>query len=295
MSVTDDLAGNGADHDDPPDELDESELEARIDLLESENERLRELYAQTRRSAYRRTALGLAGVGLVAAGGGFLFPAVRDVLFILGAIGLFGGLLTYYLTPERFVAANVAERVYDALATNEGDLVADLGLSDERVFLPDENAAILFVPQNEGGPLPASDDIDGPLVVTDETRGLALTPSGARLFEEFDRTLSGPLAESPGPLARQVTDALVEAFELVDGTDIDLDTADGRLTVAMRDSAYPDGFDTPPGSLLGVAMAVGLNQPVRVTTAPAAEADFTVTCRWEDVESVETSAPDADD
>ncbi|WP_255196481.1 hypothetical protein [Halorarius litoreus] len=292
MSV-EDLAENGADHDKPPEELDESDLEARIDLLEAENERLRELYAQTRRSAYRRTALGLAGIGVVAAGGGFLFPAVRDVLFILAAIGLFGGLLTYYLTPERFVAADVAERVYDALATNEADLTADLGLSDDRVFLPDDTTATLFVPQNAADPLPDSERIEGPLVVTEETRGLALVPSGARLFEEFDRTLSGPLADAPGPLARQVTDALVEAFELVDGTDIDLDADDGRLTVGVRGSAYPDEFDSPPASLLGVAIAVGLDRPIRVTTAPAEDVDFTVTCRWDVVDASDTSAAEA--
>lgn len=267
--------------DDSPEELDRDALEARVDLLEVENERLRERYAQTRRSSYRRTALGLAGLGLVSAIGGGLFPAFRDVLFVIAAIGLFGGLLTYYLTPERFVMASVAERVYDALATNEADLVADLGLSDDHVYLPDGTTATLFVPQDDTDPLPASDDLEGPLVVTETTRGLALTPSGGRLFEEFERTLAGPLADSPGPVARQVTDALVEAFELADRTDLELDTADGRLTVAFHGSAYPNAFDTPPASLLATAMAVGLDRPVHLTTAPADDATFTATCRWE--------------
>lgn len=287
MSVDDpDLDGHGYDDatsDGDAADLDREALEGRVELLEAENERLRALYAQTRRSAYRRTALGLAGVGVVAGVGGYLFPAVRDVLLILAAIGLFGGLLTYYLTPERFVAADVAERVYDALATNEADLAADLGLSDHHVFLPDDAAATLFIPQDDTDPLPDPDAIEGPLVVTDETRGLALDPTGARLFDELDRTLAGPLATSPGPLARQVTDALVETFELVDGTDIDLDTDDGRCTVAMRGSAYPNAFDTPPASLLGVAFAVGLETPITVETASAQDADFTVTCRWDDV------------
>lgn len=291
----DEFTVNRTGSDDPTADVDtagdDAALEERLEQLQSENERLRTLYAQTRQSAYRRTALGLAAIGGVAGLGAVLFPAERDVLLILAAIGLFGGLLTYYLTPERFVAADVAERVYDALATTEADLAADLGLSDEHVYLPTGASATLFVPQHDTDPLPDPAAIEGPLVVTDETRGLAFTPSGARLFEEFDRTLSGPLADSPGPLARQVTDALAETFELVDGTDIDLDTDAGRCTVAIRGSAYPDGFDTPAASLLAVAFAVGLDQPIRVETAPAQAADFTVTCRWatDDTEDAESN------
>jgi hypothetical protein len=267
-----------------PDTLDREALEGRVELLEAENDRLRQLYARTRRTAYRRTAAGLALVGGLAVGGGLLFPLAREVLFIIGAIGLFGGLLTYYLTPERFVAADVAERVYTELAANDADLIADLGLSEERVYLPDAEAsgsATLFIPQDADAPLPDPEDREGLIVVTDETRGLALRPSGAGLFRELERTLAGPLAESPATLADQVSDALVESFELVDGTERDLDAADGRLTLALRGCAYPNAFDTPPASLLGVAFAVGLDRPVRLETATATDADFSVTCRWE--------------
>jgi hypothetical protein len=303
MSSTDDPApavkGEREEMDRPaPDALDREALEGRVELLEAENDRLRDLYARTRRTAYRRAAAGLALVGGLAIGGGLLFPVARDVLFVLGAIGLFGGLLTYYLTPERFVAADVAERVYSALAANEADLSADLGLSDQRVYLPNAGAgesATLFVPQDADGPLPEPADCEGPLVVTDETRGLALRPSGAGLFEELERTLAGPLADRPATLADQVSDALVESFELVDGTDRELHTADGRLTLAIRGSAYPNAFDTPPASLLGVAFAIGLDRPVRIETATATDADFSVTCRWDPLdEEAKEMASDED-
>lgn len=277
---SDDTDANG-DLDADVEALDRDELEARIDILEAENERLRDRYAETRRSSYRRTAAGLAGIGATAVAGGVLFASARDVLFVLGAIGLFGGFLTYYLTPQEFIAADVAERVYDALATNETEIVADLGLSDDRVYLPDDTTATLFVPQSARDQLPSADDIEGPLVVTEQTRGLALEPSGAGLYEEFERTLSGPLADAPGEIARQVTDGLVESFELVDGTEIDLDEDDGRLTVAVDGSAYPHAFDTPPASLLGVALAVGLETPVSVETTSTDDTDMAVTCRWD--------------
>ena len=223
---------------------DRDALEARIELLEAETERLRSQYAQAKRTQYRRTALGLAGVGGVALVGGLVFPAVRDVLVIIAAIGLFGGLLSYYLTPERFVAADVAEQVYETLAENEAALTADLGLSDDRVVLPTPAAdqpATLFLPQDSTAPLPDPAAIEGPLVVTETTQGLALTPSGAGLFTESDA---------------------------------------GRVTLACADSAYPTAFDPPIASLLATALAVGLETPVAVTTRSDDETDLTVTCQW---------------
>lgn len=261
-------------------ETDDESVEARIALLEEENERLRDLYQSTRQATYRRSALALALLGGVALGGGFLFPAVRDVLFILGAIGLFGGILTYYLTPEQFVAADVAERVYDALAGNEAALVAELGLSETRLYVPADDGVTLFVPQHRDDLVPDPDAFEGPLVAMADAKGLALTPTGAPLFDEVERTLSGPLADEPAPLLTQLTDALAESLELVDGTDVDLDTDDGRATVVLRGSAYADGFDSPPASLLAVGLASGLDAIVRLETAPAEDGDFTVTCYW---------------
>lgn len=269
------------------DEPSREALEDRIETLEAENERLRRRYARSQRTSYRRTAFGLAALGLAGLAGAAAFPDLRTVLVTLGAIGLFGAVLTYYLTPERFVTADVAERVYDSLARNEADLVADLGLSDARVYVPYEDASRLFVPARDDAPLPDADALDAPLVVTDETRGLALAPAGAGLFTEFERTLTGSLADSPAALAAQLTDALVEAFELVDRTDAECDAADGRLTVAVHGSAYGSGFDTPPASFLATGLAVGLDRPVRVEVTTADRGDFAVTCRWEPAETSE--------
>lgn len=262
-----------------------SELQGRVEVLEAETDRLRELYQAARRTTYRRTAIGLAGLGILGIAGAAVLPDVRDVLLVLGAIGLFGGLLTYYLTPERFVAADLAERLYDALAGNETALVADLGLSVARVYLPhpetESRPVTLYVPQRDDDPLPAPAAIEGPLVVTDETKGLALEPTGAALFDEFERTLAGPLADAPAALAEQVTDALVETFELVRATEVDVDAEAGRLTMSVWESTYRDGFDTPPASFLAVALAVGLETPVRVERTPGDDETFVVTCRWD--------------
>jgi len=193
------------------------ELLARVDRLTEENRQLRDAVVAAKRTQYRRTALGLAALGVAAVAGALVLPAAREVLFALGGIGLFGGVLTYWLSPERFVSADVGRDAYVTLAGNERALVDELGLSDQRLYVPVDGRVRLFVPQREDTDVPAPGDLDRTLVAPDETtRGVALDPSGQRLFDAFENALTGSLGTEPAPLAIQLTDALVEQFELVD-------------------------------------------------------------------------------
>lgn len=260
---------------------DEGELVARIELLAAENRRLRTEYARAKQSRYRHTALGLAAIGAVAALGGLLFPDGREVLFALAATGLFGAVLTYYLTPGRFVAGEVGERVYAPLADNEAALAEELGLSDERLYVPREGSVRLYVPQRPGSELP--DARAGPIVTTEESRGLLLETTGRGLFEEFERTLAGDLASEPAPLATQLADGLVEGFELVGSADVDVDPEGSRLTVALTDGAFGDvdRFDHPVAAFLATGVATGLDRPIALEVRPGDDrADWVVTCRW---------------
>lgn len=269
-----------------------AELRARIDLLAAENRRLRREYARARRSQYRRSALGLFVVGAVALAGAALFPVTRDVLLVVGSIGVFAAVLTFYLTPERFVPASVGGGVYEARAETGAALVAALGLTATRVYVPTgdgadaEQPAWLFVPQHQEYEIPPVDALERPFVVTDDERrrGVSLAPTGGALFTEFSRALSGPLAETPRPLSDQLADALVEQFELVESIGVEVDTEGKRITVAVSGSTYGDvdRFDHPVVSFLGVGMAVGLDRPV-VTDVAAGDdrSDHLVTVRWE--------------
>ncbi|NUB91470.1 hypothetical protein HT576_10615 [Haloterrigena sp. SYSU A121-1] len=274
------------------------ELAAQVELLADENRRLREEYVRARQSRYRATAIGLGAIGIVAALGSIAFPDAREVLVALGATGLFGALLTYYLTPSRFVAADVGERVYTASTANVAAIGDELGLRDERVYLPGETApARLYVPQHADYSLP--DERAGPIVVDDDSRGLLLEATGAELFRPFERALTGDLAADPAPLAAQLTDGLVEQFELARSAESDVDAGDGRATIAVSDSAFGpiDRFDHPIPSFLAVGFAAGLERPVRLEIAPGDDrADWLVTCRWDretDPED-ETAAGDAE-
>jgi hypothetical protein len=268
------------------------DLRAQVDLLRSENERLRQEYARARQARYRRTALGLGAVGAVAVAGGLVFPAAREVLFVLGAIGIFGAVLTRYLTPERFVAAETGERIYAAQADSLGDLTGQLGLEPTWVYVPvgGEPPARLFVPQHSEYEIPDEAALERPLVVGDRDaeRGASFVPTGGTLFREFERSLTGSLGTAPRPIAEQVADALVEGFELAETAEVTVDGDAGRVTVALTGAVYADAeaVDNPLGSLLAVALADGLDQPVRLETTRSDD-DLVLTCRWDVDESEE--------
>ena len=259
-------------------DIDAGELAAQIELLEEENVRLRREYARTKRTTHRHTAIGLAIIGVLALGGGLLLPGAREVLFALAATGFFGAVLTVYLTPEQFVAARVGERVYGALAANHAQIIAELGLDADPVYLP---TGEWFVGQT----LPA-DDATGPIVVMDETRGLLLTSTGARLLDDLEQALSGQLATSPGPLATQLADGLVEDLELAAG--IEVDVQDTRATAAIDDPAFGEltQFDHPVPAILACGLADGLDRPVRYEVDRGDQrADWLVTMRWKNAEA----------
>ncbi len=270
---------------------DEVDSAARAELLAEENRRLREEYVRARQTRYRRTAYGLAAVGCLAILGGVVFPADRETLFALGATGLFGGVLTLYLTPATFVAADIGERVYTALATNQRAIVDELGLSGEQVYVPWGTTVRLYVPQQPG--LEPPGDHDGPVLVDDAHRGLLLETTGALLFEEFERAMTGDPAETPAPLAVQLADGVVEQFELASAVGSDVDDEECRATFEVSGSAFGDldRFDHPIVSFLATGVALALERPVTVDVDAADGTDWLVTCRWDPAESPDPDSP----
>ncbi|WP_121820743.1 hypothetical protein [Halostella salina] len=274
-----------------PAEEGEDDLQLRLELLREENERLRRSYAVARRTSYRRSALGLAGVGAVALAGAVLFPATRDVLLALGGTGLFAAILTYYLTPERFIAADVGSSVYGAMAETEAALVEDLGLTDRTVYVPTDASdplAWLYVPQHVDYTLPDADALTAPLVVGDDPaeRGASFRPTGDPLVREVERARSGDPGAEPAAVVEGLADAVGEQFELAEDLRVDVDSEDARATVAVRASAFGslDRFDHPVQSVLAVGLAQALDTPVtgETTRAENERADYLVTLRWDE-------------
>jgi hypothetical protein len=262
-----------------------AELRAQLDLLREENQQLRTERRRALQARHRQTAIGLAGLGLVALAGAAVFVDVRDVLLALAGVGLFSGLLVYYLAPERFIAATVGDAAYDAYARTGNDLVFDLGLSDHRVYVPTSRDARLFVPQYDDYGVPSGEDLEGVVVVSEaeRTRGIAFHPTGAGLYREFEQSRAGDPATDPETLAGQLADAVVEAFELADAATGDVGT--GRLSVAVTNPVYGsvDEFDHPVASFVGVAVARTLDRPVEldVSTDEEVVGDWIITVTWD--------------
>jgi hypothetical protein len=271
-------------------ELDDAELTRRLRDLRAENRRLREAYARTQQLSYRRSAVALLTLGVLAVIGALVLPIGREVLFILGAVGLFGGTLTWFLTPERFVTATVGRSIYEAVADTGTRLRTELGLQETSVYVPVSRNAVdgvpirLFVPQSAAYTLPDQAELSSLYVLPESTpeRGVAVRPTAAGLLREFEAS-AGTVADEPAELTAQLVDALVEQFELVDGAEPEIDTASNRVTVYVRGAAWgdTDAFDHPVVSFLGTGFAFGFDRPITVEVTEA-DGRTLVTCRWEE-------------
>lgn len=272
---------------------DSADLQGRIEQLAAENRRLRRAVGEASKQQYRSTAIGLVTVGVICGLLGVATPG-GDVLFALSGIGLFCGVLTYYLTPNRVIPATVSERLYTATAGSYEEICQDLGLSDRRLYVPiptaegesntDQDAVVrLFVPQQSSAALPPVEQLTDGAFIVDETgtHGLSVQPTGGTLFDAFSAVLSEPLAETPQALYEQLSDAVVEDFELARSVTADIDPDDGRLSVRFVEPLYNSHrqFDHPLVSFVAVGLAVGLDVPVETTITNTDP--LSVTFRWE--------------
>ncbi|MDS0221644.1 hypothetical protein NDI54_09805 [Haloarcula sp. S1AR25-5A] len=266
-------------------------LEAELEVLREENRRLRDSYARAKRTTFRRTALGFFAVGGLSLIAAFLFPTLQTVFIAFGGTGVFAGIVTFYLTPERFVSASVSDTVFTTLADVEQHLVRELELQTEAVYVPTpsrpETNARLFVPQHVEYVIPDTERL-GELFVTSAVeagQGVSLPPTGDRLYTEFDRTLSGDLGDDPGTIATQLTASLAEQFEVVDDTMVEIDSENRHASIAVDNPAFGDinQLDHPVVSLLAVGFATGLDRPVTADTHDDDRFSGVVTVSWDSV------------
>jgi len=229
-------------------------------------------------------------VGAVTFAAGWFVPDSQQVLFALGGTGLFAGILTAFLTPERYIASRVGGDVYTSLAENLAAMVGELGLTDIHVYFPKEEAGSgtvsLYIPQHTDFKLPSAEELDEVFVVSDDesARGISLRPSAGDLLADFTTTGSTGLENQPSLLAAQLADGLREGYGLVDDISHQVDAQDGQGTFAVAGGTFGpvDRFDNPVSSFLAGGLALGLWRPVTVEVTEHSGSDFehVVTCRW---------------
>jgi len=252
------------DHPDETEALDVDSLRTQVAVLREENNRLRSEYARARQTAYRRTATALVATGILAVVAGIVLSGVRDVLLVIGAIGVFGGILTWYLTPERVLTATVSDSIYQALAANGSTIRDELGLQTTAVYLPNSDGVRVFLPQHRDFDVP--DPEAGMFVTADTTRGVFLTPAGQMLLDEFERAQAAPTGESLAETTAQLGDAVVEQFEIADAVSVAKSSTDDRMVVTIEGAAFGPvtTFDHPAVSVIACGLASAHDGPLAV-------------------------------
>lgn len=244
-----------------------------------------------RRRRYRQVTMALVALGVVTMAAGFALADSSDVLFALAATGLFGAVVTYFLTPGRFVDAAVTEHVFTANATNVVSMLDRIGDRGEPQYVPlqsDEPSGRveLFVPYRSIAAHPLADGSQS-LVADGDTEGVILEPTGSGLLRDFERDMTGDLDSSPESLAVQLADGLTNGFEIARSIDVDVDTDARRGRVSITEPALDDltRFDHPIPSFLAVGFATALNRPITTEVERVDDGEHTfwdVTCRWDD-------------
>jgi hypothetical protein len=240
----------------------------------------------------------VGGLSLVAA---LLFPALQTIFIAFGGTGVFAGIVTFYLTPERFVSASVSDTLFDTLSDVEQHLIRELELQAEAVYVPTASRpgtnARLFIPQHVEYVVPDPEQL-GELFVTsavEAEQGVSLPPTGDRLYTAFEQAASGELGDDPSAIATQLTAALSEQFEVVYETTIEISDENRSASIAFDTPAFGDihQLDHPVVSLLAVGFATGLDRPVTVDTREDDRFSGVVTVSWDTAEQSATQSGDA--
>lgn len=261
-------------------EVDPDVLRGQIEVLEAQRRQLQADNARLRQVSYRRTAVGLAIIGMAALGGSILFPDARALLIALAATGFFGAVLTVWLTPERFVRADVGESVFTALASSLEDAITELGLQEKPHYVPTENGVRMLLTADGDVESPAG-DLDRFFVLdeTGDNHGIALEPTGQPLVDELgDNSQDAPTVQAS---ATMLADGLVEVLEVAHGVDVDVDPVSGRATFEIADPLYGPltRIDHPIVSTLAVGIAETVDAPT--TTDVTTGESPTVSIRWD--------------
>ena len=267
-----------------------AELQGQLELVQAENERLRQEYVRAQQTQYRRTAIGFVIIGLVAISGAVLFPSAREILLALGGTATIAGVLTYYLTPEKFVVATVGQTLTETLQSTYDTIRSELDLQGEPVYVPaigaDDVNTRLFLPQQREYTIPDANTLTDMFVLSDDPSqwGIAVRPSGAGLFEEFKAAAVDFDEQSAGEAIRvfeQLADGVVEQFELAAQVTATIE-GEKRCVLAVTGSTYRQQkkIDHPISSFIAVGAATAFDEPTRISVRNTEDRDFIIECRW---------------
>ncbi|MFB6163056.1 MAG: hypothetical protein ABEJ86_06440 [Halococcoides sp.] len=224
------------------------------------------------RGTDRLVTAGFVVLAVIAAGAAAILPGSRSVLIALAGTAAFGALLTRVVAQTPGHPDLVAAGLHDAHASTVERLAVELGLSGQPVYVPVRTGVRLYLPVVDG-PIPSGAACADALV-TDETRGMTVEPTGSALLARI-RPAQSP--ETTDERIRRLTEAVVDRFELAAA--IEVTREDDRVEFDIEDPTIEDldRLDHPIASTLAVGLAEHRDTPVRVRVD-----DRTVICSFEE-------------
>lgn len=220
----------------------------------------------------RQSAFGFIILGLVSTAGGLLEwnTQMAVVLVAVGATFFFGGIVTLTLDSGQYLVTSVHQSIYSDLSENLERLIEAYDLQKTLIYLPrtGSESPVLFLPKHPDHQLPRDIERDSLFVESHNSRaeGIILRPAGATLFSKFESMLEGEMGGTIEELTRQLSDGLIEGFELVDGIRTDVRPEDNVVEFVITGDLHRTGraHENPVQSFLAVGLAKGLDTPIAV-------------------------------
>lgn len=221
--------------------------------------------------------VGLAAVLLAAA---FLKPTLQGPLVALSAVSVFSSLLLYLVTPERFLAADVAASIASVASQNTALLVERAGVNPTPRYVPTDSGVKLFFPGQGTDTTPPASALTGAGTEIDQADGLVLEPTGTELLGSAGFQTSKLPTDAEEALVI-LSPVIVNQFGLADRATIE-SVDDQHVTLRVSGTVFHTEHtcDDPVQSILSVGLATALDAPVQPAMTVDENDDLLITLQW---------------
>ncbi|MBX0286464.1 hypothetical protein [Haloarcula salinisoli] len=206
-------------------------------------------------------------------------PTFRQTLVTLGVVGIFGSILLYVVTPERFLPADVTRAVESVRNQNVGWIVEKLSTSQQPRYVPTADGIKLFFPEFAGDETPDIAEVETGTEPSDSVSGIVLKPSGDP-FLQLVLAEAGRLPRSNAEAVDSLSTALVDRFGLAEAATVE-SIDDDHVTIEVSGSIFDqkDNLDHPIVSLFATGLAHSSGTEVRPTVTTTDTDDLLITLR----------------
>lgn len=211
--------------------------------------------------------------------GSFITPVLRDTLIALSVVSVFGAVLLYLVTPERFLAAGLIRSIEATGSRNIQSLIERAGVARTPRYVPTETGVKLVFPELASDPTPPVAELEKEYSERD-SGALVLHPSGERVLTESGFQ-TGDVRPDKTAAIDALSSSIIRQRGLANRTaieSIDDQHATVKITGSVFDATHH--LDHPVQSIFAVGLATILESPVQPTMTVKENDDLLITFRW---------------